>query len=34
MNVNEFKTWENYPCILEVDLEYLKSLYDLHNDYP
>ena len=21
-------------CILEVDLEYPKSLHDLHNDYP
>src|SRR6218665_1224359 len=21
-------------CILEVDLEYLKDLHDLHNDYP
>ena len=34
MNVNELKTWENYSCILEVDLEYPKSLHDLHNDYP
>ena len=34
MNVNELKTWENYPCILEVDLEYPISLHDLHNDYP
>ena len=25
---------ENYLCILEVDLEYPKSLHDLHNDYP
>ena len=22
------------PCILEVDLEYLENLHDLHNDYP
>ena len=21
-------------CILEVDLEYCKELYELHNDYP
>ena len=34
MNVNELKTWENYSCILEVDLEYPKSLHDLHCDYP
>ena len=25
---------KNYSCILEVDLEYPKSLHDLHNDYP
>ena len=23
-----------HPCILEVDLEYPKSLHDLHSDYP
>ena len=34
MKVNELKTWEKHPCILEVDLEYLKSLHDLHSDYP
>ena len=34
MKVNEFKTWEKHPCILEVDLEYPKSLHDLHSDYP
>ena len=34
MNVNELKTWENYSCILEVDLEYPISLHGLHNDYP
>ena len=27
------ETWENHSCILEVDLEYPKSLHDLHNDY-
>ena len=26
--------WRNYPCILEVDLEYPKELHDVHNDYP
>ena len=34
MNVNELENWENYSCILEVDLEYPISLHDLHNDYP
>ena len=34
MNENELKKWEKYSCILEVDLEYPKSLHDLHNDYP
>ena len=34
MKVSELETWENYSCILEVDLEYPKSLHDLHNDYP
>ena len=34
MKDNELEKWENYSCILEVDLEYPKSLHDLHNDYP
>ena len=34
MKVDELKTWELHPCILEVDLEYPKNLHDLHNDYP
>ena len=34
MEKNELETWEKHPCILEVDLEYPKSLHDLHNDYP
>ena len=34
MKVNELKTWEKHPCFLEVDLEYPKSLHDLHSDYP
>ena len=33
MKVSELETWENHPCILEVDLEYPKSLH-LHSDYP
>ena len=34
MKVSELETWENHPCILEVDLEYPLSLHDLHGDYP
>ena len=34
MKVSELETWENHPCILEVDLEYPRSLHDLHSDYP
>ena len=34
MKVSEFETWDNHSCILEVDLEYPKSLHDLHSDYP
>ena len=34
MKVDELGTWELHSCILEVDLEYPKSLHDLHNDYP
>ena len=25
---------DNFPCFLEVDLEYPEYLHDLHNDYP
>ena len=34
MEQRELETWENHSCILEVDLEYPKSLHDLHSDYP
>ena len=36
IKVDELETWELHSCILEVDLEYPKSLHDLHvhNDYP
>ena len=34
MKVDELETWELHSCIPEVDLEYPKSLHDLHNDYP
>ena len=33
-NKYELNNWENYSCILEVDLEYPKELHDLHDDYP
>jgi hypothetical protein len=31
---DELRTWRSTPCILEVDLEYLEELHDLHSDYP
>ena len=34
MKVSELETWENYSCILEVELGYPRSLHDLHSDYP
>ena len=34
MEEDEKSNWKNHSCILEVDLEYSKSLHDLHNDYP
>ena len=34
MTVDELETWELHSCFLVVDLEYPKSLHDLHNDYP
>ena len=34
MEEDERNNWKNYSCILEVDLEYPKSLHDLHSDYP
>ena len=34
MKVRELETWEIHSCILEVDLEYPKSLHNLHSDYP
>ena len=34
MKVSDLETWKNYSCILEVDLEYPRSLHDLHSDYP
>ena len=34
MDERELEHWEDFPCILEVDLDYPKDLHDLHNDYP
>ena len=34
MTGEELKHWKDFPCILEVDLEYPRDLHDLHNDYP
>ena len=34
IKVSELETWELHSYILEVDLEYPRSLHDLHNDYP
>ena len=34
MELSELENWENHSCILEVDLEYSRSLHDLHSDYP
>ena len=34
MNEKEIKNWTNFPCTLEVDLEYPENLHDLHDDYP
>jgi len=33
-NWREHSDREGRGCILEVDLEYPKKLYDLHNEYP
>ena len=34
MEEKELENWKDFPCILEVDLEYPNDLHDLHNDYP
>ena len=31
---DEYDDWKHLSCFLEVDLEYLEDLHDLHNDYP
>ena len=34
MSDTELENWEDYPCMLSVDLEYPKHLHDKHNNYP
>ena len=34
MESSELENWRNHSCILEVELEYPRSLKDLHSDYP
>ena len=34
MTKDEIWHWMDYPCVLEVDLEYPEELHDFHNDYP
>ena len=34
MDEKELEHCKDFPCILEVDLEYPRDLHDLHNDYP
>ena len=34
MDEKDLDNWEEFPCILEVDLEYPKELHDIHNNYP
>ena len=34
MTDNERNYWKHLSCILDVDLDYLEDLHNLHNDYP
>ena len=33
-DLNEYTSNNSKGCVLEVDLEYSKELWKLHNDYP
>ena len=33
-DLNKYTNNSSKGCVLEVDLEYLKELRELHNDYP
>ena len=33
-NLNKYNSNSSKGCVLEVDLEYPKELWNLHNDYP
>ena len=34
MTGDELWNWREFPCVLEVDLEYPEELHESHNDYP
>ena len=34
MTDDELDDWKHLSCFLEVELEYLKDLHELHNGYP
>ena len=33
-DLNNYTINSSKRCVLKVDLEYLKNLHELHNDYP
>ena len=34
MELSELENWKNHSCVLAVDLEYPRSLHNLHSGYP
>ena len=34
MNEKDLENWQDFPCILEVDLIYPDEIHDSHNDFP